>query len=144
MRSERVTWASIPASGYATNYIIRYRLNNQNVSWSLFPLHNRQKISALLFYEVDIWPVKLLIRIKPLSKKGTSWHVLPSKTQISLCIHAVWSESSTGDLLIAKRPTFLQLEKLRLWSDHAVVQTDLNLHCTHLPTCTLCWIPTLL
>ena len=31
--------------------------------------------------------------------------------------------------------------KLRLWSDCVDVQTDLNLRCRHLPTCTLCWIP---
>ena len=27
------------------------------------------------------------------------------------------------------------------WSDCADAQTDLNLRCTHMPTCTLCWIP---
>ena len=32
--------------------------------------------------------------------------------------------------------------KLGLWSDYADAQTDLNLSCRHMPTCTLCWIPT--
>ena len=31
--------------------------------------------------------------------------------------------------------------KLRLWSDCADVQTDLNLRCTHMPAYTLRWIP---
>ena len=31
--------------------------------------------------------------------------------------------------------------KLRLKSDCADVQTDMNLCCMHKPTCTLCWIP---
>ena len=31
-------------------------------------------------------------------------------------------------------------QKLKLCSDYWNVQTDLNLRCTHMPTCTLCWI----
>ena len=30
--------------------------------------------------------------------------------------------------------------KLRLWSDIVDIQTDLNFHCSHMPTCTLGWI----
>ena len=30
--------------------------------------------------------------------------------------------------------------KLRLWSDCAIGQTDLNLHCMHMWTCFLCWM----
>ena len=30
--------------------------------------------------------------------------------------------------------------KLSLWSDCADNQTDLNLRCSHMPTCTLCWL----
>ena len=32
--------------------------------------------------------------------------------------------------------------KLRFCSDCADAQTNLNLRCTHMTTCTLCWIPT--
>ena len=70
----------------------------------------------------------------------TSWHVCSSKTQISLCICARWSESSMGAPLVAKRPTFLQA-KSQDWSDCVDMQTDLNLYCMHMPTCILCWVP---
>ena len=36
--------------------------------------------------------------------KATTWHVRPAKTQISLRIRAVWSESSLGALKVAKIP----------------------------------------
>ena len=32
-------------------------------------------------------------------------------------------------------------QKLRLWTDCEYVQTDLNLRCTYIQTCTLFWIP---
>ena len=54
--------------------------------------------------------------------KGTSRHVRPSKTQISLHISAVWSESSMNTLWVAKAPTFLQAED----SDHTVRMCTLS------------------
>ena len=42
--------------------------------------------------------------------KGTGWYVRPSKTQISLHIRTVLTESSMGALWVAKGPTFLQAE----------------------------------
>ena len=44
---------------------------------------------------------------EPLMTKPTKWHVCPVKTQISLGICPVWSESSLCTLCIAKDPTFL-------------------------------------
>ena len=42
--------------------------------------------------------------------KPTKWHVLPAKTQISLGIRPVWSESSLCAQLVAKDPSFLQAD----------------------------------
>ena len=42
--------------------------------------------------------------------KGTSWHVLTSNILISLRIRAVWSDSLMDALLVAKGPTYLQVE----------------------------------
>ena len=44
------------------------------------------------------------------------------------CMGSQWSNVSSD-------------RKLRLWSDCADAQTDLNLLCTHMPTCTLNWLP---
>ena len=71
--------------------------------------------------------------------KGTGWHECPSKTQISLRIRLVWSESSMVALWAAKGSTFLQARNQR--SDCADVQSGFYLSCTHMLTWILCWIP---
>ena len=43
-------------------------------------------------------------------KKRTFGHVRPAKIQISLCIRAVWSESSLGPFWIAKHARFHHVE----------------------------------
>ena len=43
-------------------------------------------------------------------EKCTSWHLRSSKTQISLRIRAVWSESSIGALWVAKGPMLLHAD----------------------------------
>ena len=68
----------------------------------------------------------------PCPAKGTSWHVHPSKTLISMCIHTIWSESTMG-ALESQGSNISSGGKLRLWSDCVVTQTDLNLGCTHMP-----------
>ena len=42
--------------------------------------------------------------------KLTKWHVHPAKTQISLDIHPVWSESSMCVQWVAKGPSFLHAD----------------------------------
>ena len=42
--------------------------------------------------------------------KPTKWSVLPVKTQISLCIFPVWSESSQCTQWVAKHPRFLHAD----------------------------------
>ena len=42
--------------------------------------------------------------------KPTKWHVLPAKTQNSLGIRTVWSESSLCAQLVAKDPRFLHAD----------------------------------
>ena len=55
--------------------------------------------------------------------KTTKWHLRPAKTQISLGIRPVWSESS---LLRCS-----SCGQRRLWSDWADAQADLSLHWAH-------------
>ena len=45
-----------------------------------------------------------------LMTKPTKWHVLPAKTQISLGIRPVWSESSQCALWVAEGPRFLHAD----------------------------------
>ena len=42
--------------------------------------------------------------------KLTKWHVRPAKTQISLCIHTVWSESLLSAHWVATDPRFLHAD----------------------------------
>ena len=42
--------------------------------------------------------------------KSTKWYVRPAKTQISLGIRPVWSESSLCAQLVAKDPSFLHVD----------------------------------
>ena len=68
-----------------------------------------------------------------LMTKPTNWHMHPAKTQISLGIHPVWSESSLCTQWVAKDPSFLHVdsEDLSNWAD---AQADLSLCWAHLPS----------
>ena len=58
--------------------------------------------------------VHLTTRIKyepPNDKKTTKWHVRPAKTQISLGIHPVQSESSLCAQWVAMDPMFLHADR---------------------------------
>ena len=69
-----------------------------------------------------------------LMTKSTKWPVHPAKTQISLGIHPVWSES----LLSAWRSYPLSAQR-RLWSDWADAQADLSLCWAHTPLLVFSW-----
>ena len=63
--------------------------------------------------------------------KGTSRHACPSKTQISLRIRTVWSESSMGALWVAKDPRFYRWKTktlIRLWGCADWFQSSLYVH----------------
>ena len=62
--------------------------------------------------------------------------VRPAKTQISLGIRPVWSESSLCTQWVAKDPNLSSCGQRRLWSDWADAQADLSLRWAHMP---LCW-----
>ena len=67
--------------------------------------------------------------------KPTRWHVCQVKTQISLGICIVWSESFLCTLWVAKDLTFLQVES-EDWSDW--VDADLSLCWAHWSFCWFC------
>ena len=60
------------------------------------------------------------------------------KTQISLDIRPVWSESSLGALSVTKRPNDSSRGKRRLWSDWAADQNDLGFRWAHRSFCWFC------
>ena len=57
--------------------------------------------------------------------------VRPAKTQISLGIRPVWSESSLCTQWVAKGPTVSSCEHRRFWSDWADAQANLSLRWAH-------------
>ena len=67
--------------------------------------------------------------------KPTKWHVRPAKTQISLGIRPVWSESSLCTQWVPKDPSLglSSCGQRRLWSDWAAAQADLSLRWAHKP-----------
>ena len=72
-----------------------------------------------------------------LMTKPTKWYVHPAKTQISLGIRPVWSESSLCAQWIAKNPSFLHADN-EDWSDWADAQADLSLGWAHISVCWFC------
>ena len=68
------------------------------------------------------------IYIYPNIRKCTFWHWHPAKIQISLCIHAVWSESSLGAFRIANDTKFLHADNDADNEDRSdCMDVDLNL-----------------
>ena len=57
--------------------------------------------------------------------KPTKWHLRPAKTQISLGIRPVWSESSLWTQVVAEALMFLHADS-EDWSDWADAQADLS------------------
>ena len=70
----------------------------------------------------------LLDTFEPRHDKFNKMSVRPAKTQISLGIHPVWSESSLCAHWIAKDPSFLHADSESDWAD---AQTDLSLPWVH-------------
>ena len=84
--------------------------------------------SAVL--HVRVWTVwrNIFYKMSRLMTKPTKLHVRPAKTQISLCMRPVWSESSLS--------AWRKLGSLATyWVD---VQADLSLRWAHMPFCWFC------
>ena len=92
----------------------------KDVQWTLAVL-----ITGLYTY-------KIMIKNEPAHDKPTKWHVRPAKTQISLVIRPVWSESllSAWRKLGSLATNWAHSE---LWSDWADAQADQSLHWAHMP-----------
>ena len=73
--------------------------------------------------------------------KPAKWHVRPAKTQISLGIRPVWSESSLCAQRVAKDPMFLHADS-EDWSDGVDAQTDPSLRWaqTHFVGFVMSWL----
>ena len=69
-------------------------------------------------------------KTEPPRDKTNNVAVRPAKTQISLGICPVWSESSLCTQWVAKGPSFLHADR-EDWSDWADTQADLSLRWAH-------------
>ena len=74
---------------------------------------------------------------KPTPPKATQWSMRPAKTQISLGVRPVWSESS---LSAWRKLGFLATHWAHSedWSDWADAQANLSLRWAHMPLCWFC------
>ena len=101
-------------------YYIMYSKNMKNLNickkCSKYP-----KIWTKWFYH---------LLFEPWHDKTNKVTVRPAKTQISLGICPVWSESSLCTQWVAKDPSFLQADS-KDWSDWADAQADLSLRWAH-------------
>ena len=70
--------------------------------------------------------------------KQTKWHVRPAKTQISLGIRPVWSESSLCAQWVAKEPSFLHADSEDSDQTGLMAQAGLSLRWAHMPFCWFC------
>ena len=73
--------------------------------------------------------LRLFSILEPPHDKLTKWHVRSAKTQISLDIHPVWSESSLS--------AWRKLRSLAIQSAHSG-DADLSLSWAHMPFCWFC------
>ena len=85
---------------------------------------------CMLLFMIHIWN-------KPPHDKTNKMTECSAKTQISLGIGPVWSESSLCTQWVAKDPSFLHADS-EDWSDWANAQADLSLHWVHKPFCWFC------
>ena len=83
-------------SGQAFSF--RFKLSYQNLCW--LPLLHQYQLPDLFNKQLLRWS----------TAKQTSWFVRPAKTQISLDVRTVWSESSLGNLWVAKTPMLLHAD----------------------------------
>ena len=72
----------------------------------------------------------IFVESKPQHDKTNKVTVRPLKTQISLGIRPVWSESSLCAQWVAKDPSFLHADS-EDWSDWADAQSDLSVRWAH-------------
>ena len=82
-------------------------------------------------------PCSFCLWYEPSHDKTNKMTVRPAKTQISLGIRPVWSESSLCAQWVAKDPSFLHAD-CEDWSDWVDAQADLSLHWAHMPFCWFC------
>ena len=83
----------------AANYRLKQLFNNRNI-WNFI-----NDFSSNYFWH--LWKSEYMSR---LMTKPTKWSVHPAKTQISLGIRPVWSESSLCAQWVAKDPSFLHAD----------------------------------
>ena len=96
----------------------------ENAGYRQINLKHRVLTDELKTQAIDIWAenaillfrelARLLFTFEPQRQKTYLRHVRQAKIQISLRIHAVWSESSVGAFQIAKTQSFF-MRKTLIW-----------------------------
>ena len=100
------------------------------------------RIRSKDFYNLWTWMLNWDHHLSRLMTKPTKWHLCPAKTQISLGIRTVWSESSLSAWRkLGSSATHWahsedsdqtgRMPRLIFWSDWADAQVDLSLRWTH-------------
>ena len=116
--------------------VLKFRLYNLEILYYIIREQQRRWsdcADAPLLFAYDISHIfsrpgsnKLINRS---TTKQTKWHVCPAKTQLSLCIHLVWSESSLCAQWVAKDTVLIHV---------ADAQADPSLRWAHRSFCWFC------
>ena len=110
---------------YTMFYLLRHTTKFwwRNWSWK-----RDSDIMMTLDLVLWLWLYLVLAQVSRLMTKPTKWHARPAKTQISLGIRPVWSESSLCAQWLAKGPSFLRAAKSPIslggcpgWSETSLV-----------------------
>ena len=121
------------------------RTKSTIISWhgSYVFMENYRKLcfNNTLYPALSVFLIKKVFgKMSHLMTKPTKW-LRPAKTQISLGICPVWSESSLGAQWVAKGPRFLHADS-EDWSDWADAQADPSLRWeyTHFVGFVMLWL----
>ena len=84
-------------------------------------------------HNISLYILRCTNVFEPQHYKTNKMSVRPTKTQIILGIHPVWSESSLCTQWVVKNPSFLHAnsEDWSDWADAKFYLTDLSLHWAH-------------
>ena len=140
-KNGRYIWKKIPDYPQAELGCLTYYLSGARPQWWVaewFRARERKaslaswSTSRIALFTIQRQGLHWSQYFSHLMAKPTKWPVRPAKTQISLGICPVWSESLLCAQLVAMDPNSSGGQQ-RLRSDWANAQADLSLRWTHMP-----------
>ena len=117
---------------------IAFLTKTKNKLWKFLKMlsFTFNSMNRVLSKSLRFWSKLLHNRMSRRVTKPTNWHVHPAKTQISLGIRPVWSESSLCAQWVAKDPSFLHADSED--SDQTGQMPRLIWVWAHMPFCWFC------